>query len=282
MYNIDMNINSQEQSVSPESQEARTGHDLHVLAEISRDNKQYSQAIQYAQRAEVKYRFESLGKSPLERARLHRDVAETYASRALTYRLWTGEDPSKDKALDMAVSAVTTAQAIKEDPTAVAVPLLTLGKVHEDRGNLGRAREDYINALNALTKGTQVPNQHNNPGTRADIAMHIHIVDYKVAKLEDRLGVLEQAEATFKQLDTTQNIGVAAYEQVVWATGGYMHLAEAVLHNSPTPEERVKVKEYLNRAQELLDMYSPTTDDPRSPDIRREQLIKIKEEFGRK
>lgn len=210
------------------------GRELHALAEKSRENQDFENALVYTDQATLAY----------EKDGDYLGMAEVQASRFLTFRHLF--DKTEDKMYLMlakfaAMAGVQIAKSTNQ-PQATVLPLYNLAKSQEALDELEEAIKVYKEAIQVME---QTPSErHNRPGVLADMKIHMGICEYKhgdktaLSRVETALGDLEDS-------------GEYKYNLDVWLSGGYMKLAEVLRQT-----DSQKAREYLDKAKAVIDSNS--------------------------
>lgn len=196
----------------PTPEQLKTGHEYHVLAEQTRENGDFMQALEHTDRATVGYQKE--GNIP--------GLAEVQSSRALTFRHLfeqSGEQNYLVFALHAAQAGVDVAK--RGNIPELAVPVYNVAKVHETLGNNNDASALIKDSLKNLQ---DYPNQpQNRPSLVAEMKT-------RLASLEYRIGDESAIERFNQALEELKNSGEKdEYTFKVWVSGAYMHMGESLI-----------------------------------------------------
>ena len=221
--------------------DART---IHEQAEQARENGDFKKALELAEQAEKAYKDE----------KNQSGVAETYATRSITYRL-KGDLEKAKEAAEKGVE-IAKASAKKE---ALAIPLYNLAKVQEAKGEINEAVNSYKQAFDNITQNP--PEGHDRPAVIADVKLRLAIAQYKTGDMS----ALVRAQGALADLESAEE---EKYNKDVWLSGAHMHMAEMLKVDNPD-----SAREHLERAKEIIEA-NPTLI------IRKKQLEKLSAGFN--
>jgi tetratricopeptide (TPR) repeat protein len=168
--------------------------------------------------------------------------AEGLANMAITFGI-VGENNSSDRLrhLARALAAESVDQARSTgDESAEMLPLYQLSKADAHLGKFTEAVQSCSQAVRIMRQSP--PERHSSKGLLAEMEARLATFEYRTGDM-DALTRAEEAIAHIKTADD-----VPPYEKDVWASGGWMHLAEAVADNDPT-----KAGIYMEDAKKIID-----------------------------
>jgi tetratricopeptide (TPR) repeat protein len=204
----------------------------HHQAEEAREYQDYQVALELAVDSELSY----------DEAGDLIGFSEVQAGKALTYRQLfkvskSGHFLVLAKHMAMAAVEVARSSGIKE---ALAIPVFNLAKVFEEVGELEQAIKLYEEALSHIENNP--PKHQDREAVKLDFKLHLLIARIKNGEtdLEDQaVELIHKIEADEKESD---------YNKKVWASGGYLQLAE-ILREFKYLDEARKIIESDDRLE---------------------------------
>jgi hypothetical protein len=207
------------------------GRKLHAQAAQAREEGKYIESFNFNDRALFSYDSEndSLG------------FAEGIACRSLTLRNYANLYESRRLLILAKYEMMASVEIAREsgDLTSLALPLYHLGKVQEDLEETSAAVESYQDAVAHMEQNP--PESHNRPSVLLDMKISLSAAEYKNGDQEART----RLEGYVHELEQTDE--PSQFAKDVWASGGYMKLAQAY------KDDKTKSGEYLAKAKEIAD-----------------------------
>lgn len=220
-----------EEARSPEKA-INEGRIVHKQAELAREKGDFTEALEFTDRATVTY----------QRSGDLLGMAEVQSSRFLIFRHLfeqTGDPSFMVLATHSAQSSVEIARQ-SGDEQATVIPLFNLGKAQEAAGNISNAVSSYEEAVRVME--TNPPVEHNRTAVLQDMKVHLAVAQYK----NGDKSALQRAEEATKTLEASDNPD--NYEKDVWTSGAYMKMGEILRTDDPE-----RSKQYFGRAREIID-----------------------------
>lgn len=230
------------------------GHKFHVLEEEARERGDFVEALKFSDEAFASYQKENNVSG----------VAEILAARMLILRHMheNSEDTNKNfliYARCEAQAAVEIAEAA-DDKTALAIPYFNLAKIQETLEEFEEALVSYRKAVDFMDN--YPPRQHRRSAVINDFKNHLYCCQYKNGDKEAitlAMNVVREIEAAEDEAD---------YNLRVWASGGYMRIAEAVVK-----DDSEMAMAAMQKAKQIID-----SDERLS--IRKKQWEKLNRKLG--
>lgn len=215
----------------------------HSASEESRELQDYQISLELAVDSEFSY----------DEAGDEIGFSEVQAGKALTYRQLFKASKNGHFLVLAKHSALAAVEIAKNSllKEAMAIPVFNLAKVYEEIGELEQAKTLYEEALDHIAN--HPPAHHNRPAVKLDFMLH-----YVICKIQ--LGEITLADEAVKIIKQIQNqADEPDYTRKVWASGGYLRLAE-ILKDASYLEDARKIIESDERLelrniewQELVD-----------------------------
>lgn len=224
---------------------SQNGRSIHAQAEHAREDGEFLQALKFTDEAMLAYSED-------------KDLAgfaEILASRFLTLRHLSDSTGDKNF-LIIAKHTVMSSVEIAEksaDQSATALPKFNLAKIHEELGELDEAIKVYKEAISIMK--ANAPKEHDRPAVIFDMENHLSVAEYKN-------GDQSAEQRAITAIESLRATNEPQYTKDVWMSGGYMRLAEAT-----------KNKEYLTKAQEIIDANEELV-------LRKKQLEKLSQKLA--
>ena len=211
------------------------------------------QAEQARERGDFKKSLELLADAVTETfaERKYDKLVDITASEALVCRHLFASTGVKDYLVLAKHSAMASIEIARKlnDPTALCVSLYNAGKIQEDLGEHDMALKNYNEAI---------AQKVDRPAMSSEMKTRLAVLEYKNGD-ETAMGRFETALSDLKSAEDPDN-----YAKVVWESGAYMHMAEALFE-----KDKEKAKQLLDEAGKVI------ASDMRLK-LRREQLEKLK------
>ncbi len=226
------------------------GRIIHGQALKARESGDFLGALQHIDKALIAYQEagDVLG------------MAESLSDRSLTLRHLYQKTNDKNYlilVIHSALAALELAQSSGQ-AEALAIPLFNVAKGYEEQGDLNKAEEYYIEAVENI-KST-LKNRHYRPAVIGDFEAHLAAVQVQLGD-PSAISRLEKAAEDIKSAEEEK------YSKDVWLSGAYMKLATVSKDSDPT-----RAKEWLNKAREIIESNPDLT-------LRQEQLEKLEKTF---
>lgn len=228
------------------------GLQAHNKAELARESEDFLGSLKYLDEAVVNYVEE----------KNYDKLAESFGSRFLVLRhLYntTKADVYKLLALRTIEDGVKIAEKYASE-SGKALPYLSMAKAMDDFNN------DYPKAIEYYKKSLEI--LRNNPPADHDFPGHTSYVSLKLSRAEYLNGdesAIDRVEEAIKNILEMKD---HPYEKDVWASGGYMYLAELMREKDPP-----KAKGALQKAEEIINSNPKLT-------IRKRQLEELKKQLS--
>lgn len=228
------------------------GRDLHGQAAKARETEQFIDSLSLSDQSLFAYDADGdeLG------------FSEGIACRSITLRVYANLHSSK-RLLTLAkyemMAAVDLArQSGKAD--ALAVPLFQLANLQKELREFTEAVATYKEAVEKIE--SIPPQTHDRASVKADFRLHLATCEY----LNGDKSAKDRALEALKELESSDESD--KYSKDVWVSGGYMHLAEALMSDEPD-----QAREYLSKAKEIIDANSDLI-------LRSKQWSQLSEKFN--
>jgi len=228
-----------------------TARKLHSHEEQEREKGNFVEALKLAAEAKVAY-LEVGAKDKF---------AEVLASESLIFRHLFDRTGKREYLISAKMAVQTSVELAKElgDETAMAIPVFNLAKIFELMGDNANAIKSYREAVEWLAKAP--PAAHNRPAVVNDFSLHLAVAELRGGDQTAR----ERALKAINLLETDQV--EIPFTRDVWASGGYMKLAEIV-----NATNKAEAMEYLDKAKKIIDVNPELV-------LRKEQWQKLAEKL---
>lgn len=204
----------------------------HYQSEESRELQDYQVSLELAIDSEFSY----------DEAGDELGFSEVQAGKALTYRQLF-KASKNGHFLVMAKHAALAGVEIAKNSRlkdALAIPVFNLAKVYEEIGELEQAKALYEEAVDHITNNPPV--HHNRPAVKLDFLLHLLLCKIQLGEIT----LVDEVVKVIKQIENQTD--ESDYNRKVWASGGYLRLAE-ILKDASYLEDARKIIESDDRLE---------------------------------